>query len=102
MVFSWLEKILTGMESRFNVKSHVKKATTTCRLIIQNTLDKKLVEGILSIGNQWLSTSCDFKVREEKRGEWYSAHVGSASREVIGAVFCTLQVLPINLVRSPR
>ena len=25
MVFSWLERILTGMESRYNVKSYVKK-----------------------------------------------------------------------------
>ena len=71
MVFSWLERILTGMKSRYNVKSHVKKATK-CRLIIQNILDKKLVGGILSIGNhtektvaelslvssRWIITAC--------------------------------------------
>ena len=63
MVFSWLEKILTGMESRYNVESHARcikkvhlvKKATTCRLIIQNTLDKKLVGGILIIDNQSLS-----------------------------------------------
>ena len=101
MVFSWLEKILTGMESRYNVKSHVKKATT-CRLIIQNTLDKKTGRRYADHRQPVALTTCDFKVREEKRGEWCSVHVGSASREVIRAVFCTLQVLPADLVRSHR